>query len=194
MSMDATKIVGTSVSASVSTYSGYSQTTVATQQSGAETPSAVVELGGGAPESASAYGPTVEAMKKGAEARYENLRALVRELIARQQGSAGDGKPLEISPEVREQAQADIAPGGYYSPEATASRILDFAKALSGGDASKFKLLQDAVEKGFDDVAAMLSGELPEISQQTRELVRQGFDKWAEELGIAAAAGDEKEE
>ena len=185
--MDATKIVGTSVSASVSTYSGYSRTTVATQQSGEGTPSAVVELGGGAPKSASAYGPTVEAMKKEAEARYENLRAMVRELIARQHGFSPDETALEIPPEVREQAQIDIASGGYYSPEAVASRILDFAKALSGGDASKFKLLKDAVEKGFADATDALGGELPEISRQTYDLVQKAFDQWAEELGAANA-------
>jgi hypothetical protein len=192
--MDATKIVGTGISASVSTYSVYSQTTVATQQNGAGTPSAVVELGGGAAKSASAYGPTVEAMKKEAEARYENLRAMVRELITRQHGFSADEPAVEIPPEVREQAQIDIASGGYYSPEATASRIIDFAKALSGGDASKFKLLQDAVEKGFADATDALGGELPEISQKTYELVQEGFDKWAEELGMAAPASGDKEE
>lgn len=188
--MDATKIVGTSVSASVSTYSGYSQTTVATQQSGEGTPSAVVELGGGAPKSASAYGPTVEAMKKEAEARYENLRAMVRELIARQRGHGdpdAEAGPA-VTPEAIEQAKTDIASGGYYSPEATASRIIDYAKALSGGDASKFKLLKDAVEKGFADVTDALGGELPEISRQTYDLVQKGFDQWAGELGLADAA------
>lgn len=132
--------------------------------------------------------PHGRAMKKEAEARYENLRAMVRELIARQQGFSTDGKVLEIPPEVREQAQIDIAAGGYYSAEATASRILDFAKALSGGDASKFKLLKDAVEKGFAEATDALGGELPEISRQTYDLVQKGFDQWAEELGAADAA------
>jgi hypothetical protein len=192
--MDA-KITQSAVS-QLGAYASYSKSAVTRKETeGGASPGAVVELGGGtAKVSAAAYGPTVEAMKKEAEARYENLRAMVRELIARQYGvaiPAGETAPA-ITPEAIEQAQTDIAAGGYYSPEATAGRILDFAKALSGGDASKFNLLKDAVEKGFADVKDMLGGELPEISRKTYDLVKQGFDAWAKELGIAGtSAGDE---
>ncbi len=175
----------------VSTYTSYSQSTITTQTTAESEPgaAAVVELGGGrAKTGAGIYGPTVAAMKKEAEARYESLRAMVRELIARQQGFSTDETAVEIPTEVREQAESDIASGGYYSPEATASRIVDFAKALSGGDASKFRLLKDAVEKGFADATDALGGELPEISRQTYDLVQKGFDQWAEELGIEDAA------
>lgn len=175
----------------VSTYTSYSQRTVSKQTTTGNEPgaAAVVELGDGtAKASAGIYGPTVEAMKKEAEARYENLRTMVRELIARQYGFSTDETAVEMPPEIREQAQIDIAAGGYYSAESVATRILDFAKALSGGDASKFKMLRDAVEKGFADATDALGGELPEISRQTYDLVQKGFDQWAEELGIAEGA------
>ncbi len=185
--MDVTRIA----SISVSSYSSYSQTAVAgkTAENGSGE-AAVAELGAGAARSASAYGPTVEAMKREAEARYENLRAMVQELIARQRGHGdpdAEAGPA-VTPETIEQAKTDIAAGGYYSPEATSTRILDYAKALSGGDAGKFKLLKDAVEKGFADASAALGGTLPDISRQTYDLVQKGFDQWAEELGVANAA------
>ncbi len=47
---------------------------------------------------------------------------------------------------------------GFWGAEATAKRILDFAKHLAGGDRSKIPLLRDAVIQGFEKAAAILGG------------------------------------
>ena len=44
-----------------------------------------------------------------------------------------EGK-LEVDPEVKAQAQKDIAEDGYWGVEQTSERLLSFAKALAGGD------------------------------------------------------------
>jgi len=177
-----------------STYLSYSKTVTSASVTGgqtaaAATPSAVVELGTAAAQNtAGTYGPVVEAMKKEAETRYQNLRDMVRQLLYEQYGISipAEDQTLEIPQETVEEAKKAIGEGGYYSPENTATRIMDFAKALSGGDASKFNLLKDAVEKGFAAASEQLGGKLPDISNQTYDLVQQKFAAWAEELGIAA--------
>jgi len=186
--MDAISAVTTS-----STYFSASKTvasvSVTAGQAGSATPGAIVELGASPVRNgAGTYGPVVEAMKKEAEARYQNLRDMVRELLYKQYGISipAEDQTLEIPPETVEEAKKAIGEGGYYSPENTATRILDFAKALSGGDASKFNLLKDAVEKGFAAAKEQLGGKLPDISKQTYDLVQQKFADWAKELGIEA--------
>ncbi len=72
--------------------------------------------------------------------------------------------------------------------EATAKRLLDFAKTISGGDVSKADMLMDAVEKGFKAAEKVLGG-LPSISQKTLEKVREGFKEWKE--GLDKTADDE---
>jgi len=84
----------------------------------------------------------------------------------------------DIDPDVVAQAQRDIADDGYWGVEQTSQRILDFARALSGGDPSRIDLLRDAVEGGFAAARRQWGGDLPEISQRTLEAVRRGFDEW----------------
>jgi hypothetical protein len=89
-----------------------------------------------------------------------------------------------ISPE---EAKANIAEDGYWGVEQTANRILDFAKALSGGDPSKIELLKNAVLKGFDAAEKIWGGKLPSISYETKQKVLEGFDAWANEgAGVEA--------
>lgn len=87
---------------------------------------------------------------------------------------------VEIDEATRTSAQQAIGEGGYFSVEATASRLLSFAVAISGGDPSRIEVLRNAVERGFEAAERQWGGELPEISQQTREAVMNGFDQWAE--------------
>lgn len=62
--------------------------------------------------------------------------------------------------------------------EAVATRILDFAKSLAGGDDSKIDMLRNAVEKGFKEAEKAWGGQLPGISQRTYDKIMQGFDEW----------------
>lgn len=88
-------------------------------------------------------------------------------------------REIEVTDEMRAEAAEMVADGGYFSVDATAGRILDFAVALSGGDPGRIDVLRDAVERAFTQAERMFGGELPEISHQTLEAVRNGFDEWA---------------
>ncbi|GHU53362.1 hypothetical protein AGMMS49975_11210 [Clostridia bacterium] len=85
---------------------------------------------------------------------------------------------LKVDEKTVADAKSDISEKGYYGVEATSKRILDFAKAISGGDASKIGLLRDAVEKGFAAAEKAWGDKLPDITQKTHEAVMKGFDDW----------------
>lgn len=96
-----------------------------------------------------------------------------------------DGK---IPTRVQQAAQASLEGEGYWSPESVSTRILDMAKALSGGDPSKFELLKDAVIKGFEGAEESWGSKLPSITETTFDLVMQGFDDWFKELNPSTEA------
>lgn len=88
---------------------------------------------------------------------------------------------LEVDEETAQWAQEAIGEDGVWGVDAVSGRILDFAKALSGGDPSKIDTLRAAVEKGFGQAESQWGGKLPEISQKTYDKVMAGFDEWANE-------------
>lgn len=95
------------------------------------------------------------------------IRSNLENLIA---GGVGDKERLA--------AQGAVSEYGEWGVEQTADRILDFAKALSGGDPSKIGVLKEAVMKGFAQAQAAWGGALPDICSATYAKVRQGFDEW----------------
>lgn len=139
------------------------------------------------------YKPNAELvakLKADAEARTAQFRTLVEQMMSKQGvtiGKADDiwsflaGGNFTVSPEVKAQAQADIAEDGYWGVEQTSDRILDFAKALTGGNPDKIEEMRAAFEKGFKQATGTWGRELPEISQKTYQAVMDKFDAWAEE-------------
>ena len=74
----------------------------------------------------------------------------------------------------------------YWSADATAQRIYDFARTLAGDDDSKLEELKAAVDKGFAQAGAAFSKKygqkgLPSICQDTYKKVMDMFDDWAKE-------------
>lgn len=128
---------------------------------------------------------TVEALKAESERTYAQLRDLVQKLL-KEQGltmkdvMSGD-KQLVVDDETRLKAQEAIGEGGPFSPEKVSDRLLDFAKAVSGGDKSKLDLLRNAIDEGFKAAKEILGGTLPEISEKTYEMTMKKLDKWASE-------------
>jgi len=88
---------------------------------------------------------------------------------------------VEIDEETRRKAEEDISEDGYWGVNQTSSRIMDFAKALSGGDPSKIELLRGAVQKAFDNAEKQWGKKLPEVSQKTYTEVMRRFDEWAQD-------------
>ena len=134
----------------------------------------------------------INQLKADAEARTAQLKSLVEKLISGQGNAIGTADDTSIwsflrtgnftvDAATKAQAQADIAEDGYWGVEQTSSRILDFAKALTGGDPDKIEEMREAFEKGFKQATDTWGDELPEISQKTYAATMQKFDDWAAE-------------
>lgn len=129
-------------------------------------------------------------MKADTEKRTQQLTELVHQMISQQGKTLGKadsiwsflaGGDFTVSPEVKAQAQADIAEDGYWGVDQTSDRILDFAKALSGDDPSKADELLSAFKKGFEQATKSWGKDLPSISQDTYKAVEEKFNKWKNE-------------
>ena len=123
----------------------------------------------------------------------ESFRRLVETLLTQQAQRAGGNwnfndpsAMVDIDEATRTAAQEAIDEGGPFSVEAVATRLLDFAVAISGGDPSRIATLRSAVERGFEAAERQWGGQLPDISQRTRDAVMEGFDQW-QEAGDAGA-------
>lgn len=129
-------------------------------------------------------------LKADAQARIDQLRDLVQKLISKQGGVYADANDIwnalrkgkvEVDPETKAQAQADIAEDGYWGVNATSDRIIDFAKALTGGDKSKLNDMMEAFKQGYEQAEKTWGGKLPEISQKTYDAVIEKFNNLMDE-------------
>ena len=173
--------------------------------SASETPAAVYEKSSSASTQTSTVAKkdnsaVVAQLKADQDARLNSLKSLVEKLITKQGQSfawANKGNEdimndssfwnairtgnFEVDDETVAQAQKDIAEDGYWGVKQTSDRLLDFAKALTGGDPSKVEQMRDAINKGFDAAKKLWGGELPDISQQTYDATMEKLDAWAKE-------------
>lgn len=137
----------------------------------------------------------VNKLKADADARVNELKSIVEKLITGQ-GEAfatandiwslfANGDFSNVSEAAKAQAQEDISENGYWGVKETSARIVDFAKALTGGDPSKIDKMVDAFKKGFDEATAAWGKELPSISSETYDAVMKGFEDWKKEASPA---------
>lgn len=129
-------------------------------------------------------------LKADADARLSQLRGIVEQLITKQGTAYNEANiwnqfrqgildgTIKVDEATAAQAAEDISEDGYWGVKQTSERILDFAKALTGGDSSKAEEMRDAIKKGFDAAAKLWGDELPEISKKTLEAVMKGIDDW----------------
>ena len=198
---------------SVDAYSAYASTPAKTETEGKATQAASETTDSGviyekSAESADTAATTktyksnpelVAKLKADAEQRTAQLRSLVEQLITKQGttfGIASDDEMWKflasgnftVDAATKAQAQADIADDGYWGVEQTSDRILDFAKALSGGDPDKMDEMEVAFEKGFKQATGAWGKDLPSISQKTYDAVKEKFQKFREEQNKTDAA------
>ena len=132
-------------------------------------------------------------MKADTEARMNQLTSIVQQMMT------GQGKAFSLATNNEDiwkflasgdytvteaaklQAQEDISEDGYWGVEQTSERILDFAKALAGGDASKADELLDAFKKGYEEATGAWGKDLPSISEETYKAVEEKFEAWKNE-------------
>ena len=129
-------------------------------------------------------------MKADAEARTSQLRSLVEKMMTKQGQTIATADDMwkflasgnfTVDAATKAQAQEDISEDGYWGVEQTSDRIIDFAKALTGGYPDLIDKMQEAFEKGFSEATKSWGKELPEISQKTYDAVIEKFQTWKNE-------------
>ena len=83
-----------------------------------------------------------------------------------------------VTPEIKAQAEKDIAEDGYWGVTQTSQRLFDFASALAGDDEDKMRKMENAMEKGFKLAMGDWGRELPQISKDTMEASRKLFSEY----------------
>lgn len=90
---------------------------------------------------------------------------------------------LELNDAERAEAAALVAEDGFFGVSQTTDRIMDFARAMVGENASPEQIeeMRAAVQRGFDDVARMFGGfdNLPQVTRDTHAAIMAQFDDWA---------------
>lgn len=129
----------------------------------------------------------IKQLQADSDARISQMRSLVEQMMSKQGATIGKadsmwqflaGGNFTVSADVKAQAQKDIADDGYWGVAQTSDRIVDFAKALSGGDAEKADKMIAAFKKGFEQATKSWGKTLPDISQRTYDAVMEKFDAW----------------
>jgi len=134
---------------------------------------------------------------------FNHVAEAVRKLVAASIGkndASGQGfwavrakSGFKLSEIDQAQAQELISEDGFFGVKKTTQRIIDFAKALVGENASedRIELMRAAVQKGFDEVARLFGGfdKLPDVTKQTYDAIMKAFDEW-----IAGGASEEDAE
>ena len=122
----------------------------------------------------------IDSLKRQVE---ESMQNLVKQMLGKQYQIAktADGKVnfgslakdlgIGTTPEAAAEA---ISENGNWGVDAVATRLIDMAVSLSGGDMSKIGMLREAVQKGFAAVGNL--EDLPAVCQQTYHEVMKRFD------------------
>lgn len=134
---------------------------------------------------------TIARLKQDAEQRTQQLRSIVEKMMTKQGLAFTNASDMyaflrsgnyEVDAATKSQAQADIAEDGYWGVEQTSERLVSFAKALAGGDASKADELIEAVKKGFDQATKAWGDKLPDLCQRTLDATIDKLNKWKDSL------------
>jgi hypothetical protein len=129
----------------------------------------------------------IQKLKEDSDKRISQMKSIVEQMMSKQGAAIGKadsmwkflaGGNFTVSADVKAQAQKDIADDGYWGVEQTSDRIVDFAKALSGGDSAKADKMIEAFKKGFEQATGSWGKKLPDISQRTYDAVMKKFDEW----------------
>lgn len=141
-------------------------------------------------------------MKADTEARMNQMNSYVQQMMNQQGIAIGTADDIwsflasgdyTVTEAAKLKAQEAISEDGYWGVEQTSQRIVDFAKALSGGDVSKADELLEAFKKGYEEATSTWGKELPDISKQTYDAVEKKFAAWKTEAETATESDTTEE-
>lgn len=132
---------------------------------------------------------TIQQLWDESEKAHARLKQIVTALLKRQGLefqeikviNAEEIKELTVDEIAQKEAQALLGEGGDLSAAKVSDRIVEFAKAISGGDKTKYDLLKAAIDDGFKAARLDFGEELPEICRETYRLTMEKLDAWAKE-------------
>jgi hypothetical protein len=128
---------------------------------------------------------TEHAGKSALQMKNEGMKDMVAQLLGQATNVSGNKQGLTLESIMKSYDLDYIESDGsedFWGAEKTANRILDFAKSLAGNDPKNIEKLKDAFEKGFGECKKIWGGDLPGVCGETADLVRKGFDDWANEV------------
>jgi len=140
-----------------------------------------------------------------ANAHYASMRGAVESIIGgvsgpngqtfwaqAAKGGSGIGNQgnFQVDKATQDKAKELVSEDGYFGVKKTTERIMDFAKALGGSNASEKEIenLRSGAKKGFDYVADLFGGfdKLPDVTKSTYEAVMKSFDDWISGSKVSA--------
>lgn len=95
-----------------------------------------------------------------------------------------------VDADTKAAAQQAISEDGYWGVKQTSERLVNFAKALVGGDPSRVEEMRAAFQKGFDAATKTWGSALPDITKGTYNAVMDLFDQWAKDGTAAESEAD----
>lgn len=134
---------------------------------------------------------TEHAGKSALNIKNEGMKDMVAQLLGQAKSGADKNKGLTLDSILKSFDIEPIESDGsedFWGADKTAARILDFAKSLAKNDPDSFNKVKDAFEKGFKESEKIWGDKLPDVSYETLDKVRQGFDEWEKEINAQADA------
>lgn len=142
----------------------------------------------------------VQQMKADQEKLQSQLMSYVQKSLMGQGNALATGDDIwkflasgnyTVDEAARIEAQKSLEEGGYWSAESTSDRIVDFAKALTGGDPSQIEKMRNAIDKGFKEATKAWGKDLPDITNDTYDLIQKKLDEWAKSAEESVQATQE---
>ena len=127
--------------------------------------------------------PNIDQLKKDSQKSFNDLKRMIENMLQKQGTTLkllGPDELVNIDEATRAEASELIGDNGPYGIEAMSDTIVNFAKAISGGDKSKLDKLVAAIDKGFSEAGKALGG-LPEISMKTYDRIMEKLNIWKNE-------------
>lgn len=129
--------------------------------------------------------------------KNEAMKSMVEETITGQAAGKKKSSGSLVSDLISKAYEAAEATSkdtdDYWGAEATAERIVTFAKTLANGDSKMFETMKNAFLKGFSQAEGVKGGKgkLPGVCYETYSKVMDKFDKWEKELNGASDSADD---
>lgn len=149
-------------------------------------------------ETGTAYRPNAKLVDR-LKAEQQEIQArfvsTVRDMLTKQGKGIAEGDGIwkllasgdyQVDAQTKADAQSAVAEDGYWGVKQTSRRIVDFAKALVGGNPGRAEEMREAFLKGFQAAEKAWGGALPDITRQTHSAVMDLFDQWKNEGSQAA--------